>query len=67
MIVSRPGLAQPITEPADLRAGPSIRPAAPGAQRSNMPVRELAAQIVAKTAQVPPERVRRISRGDEVA
>jgi len=28
-------------------------------QRSNVPVRELAAQIVAKTAQVPPKRVRR--------
>jgi AmiR/NasT family two-component response regulator len=36
-------------------------------QRANVPVRELAAQIVAKTAQVPPKRVRRILRGEEVA
>ena len=36
-------------------------------QRSNVPVRELAAQIVAKTAQVPPMRVRQISPGAEVA
>ena len=36
-------------------------------QRSNVPVRDLAAQIVAKTAQVPPKRVRKASRGDEVA
>jgi len=32
-------------------------------QRSNVPVRELAAQIVAKTAQVPPKRVRQINAG----
>ena len=36
-------------------------------QRSNVPVRELAAQIVAKTAQVPPNRARPIVRGDKVA
>ena len=36
-------------------------------QRSNVPVRELAAQIVAKTAQVPPKRTRQTSRGEEVA
>jgi hypothetical protein len=36
-------------------------------QRSNVPVRELAAQIVAKTAQVPSKRVRQASRGDQVA
>jgi hypothetical protein len=36
-------------------------------QRSNLPVRELAAQIVAKTTQVPPRRARRISRDDKVA
>ena len=36
-------------------------------QRSNVPVRELAAQIVAKTAQVPPKRMRQTSRGEEVA
>ena len=36
-------------------------------QRSNVPVRELAAQIVAKTAQIPPKPARRISRGREVA
>ena len=36
-------------------------------QRSNVPVRELAAQIVAKTAQVSPKRVRQSSRGDQVA
>jgi hypothetical protein len=36
-------------------------------QRSNVPVRELAAQIVAKTAQVPSKRMRRVSRGDQVA
>jgi hypothetical protein len=36
-------------------------------QRSNVTVRELAAQIVAKTKQVPPKRVRQVSRGDEVA
>ena len=36
-------------------------------QRSNVPVRELAAQIVAKTAQVPPKRARPTSRGDQVA
>ena len=36
-------------------------------QRSNVPVRELAAQIVVKTAQVPPRRARQISRGNEVA
>jgi hypothetical protein len=36
-------------------------------QRSNVPVRELAAQIVAKTAQVPPNRVRQTSRGGEIA
>jgi len=31
-------------------------------QRSNVPVRDLAAQIVAKTAQVPPKRARQTSR-----
>jgi hypothetical protein len=31
------------------------------------PVRELAAQIVAKTAQVRPKRMRQTSRGDKVA
>ena len=36
-------------------------------QRSNVPVRELAAQIVAKTAPVSPKRRRQISRADEVA
>jgi AmiR/NasT family two-component response regulator len=36
-------------------------------QRSNVPVRELAAQIVAKTAQVPPKRARQTSRGGKVA
>ena len=36
-------------------------------QRSNVPVRELAAQIVAKTAQVPPKRARQTRRGDQVA
>jgi hypothetical protein len=36
-------------------------------QRSNVPVRELATQIVAKAAQVPPKRVRRVSRSDQVA
>jgi hypothetical protein len=36
-------------------------------QRSNVPVRDLAAQIVAKTTQVPPKRARQISRADEVA
>ena len=36
-------------------------------QRSNVPVRELAAQIVAKAAQVPPKRVPRVLRGDQVA
>ena len=36
-------------------------------QRSNMPVRELAAQIVAKTAQVPPKRARQTTPGDQVA
>jgi len=35
-------------------------------QRSNVPVRELAAQIVAKTAQVPPKRARQVSRAGEV-
>ena len=36
-------------------------------QRSNVPVRELAAQIVAKTAQGSPQRARQISPADEVA
>ena len=36
-------------------------------QRSNVPVRDLAAQIVAKTAQGPPKRVRQVPRGDQVA
>ena len=36
-------------------------------QRSNVPVRELAAQIVAKTAQVPLNRARPTTRGDQVA
>jgi AmiR/NasT family two-component response regulator len=36
-------------------------------QRSNVPVRELAARIVAKTVQVSPERVRQIPRRGEVA
>jgi ANTAR domain len=36
-------------------------------QRSNVPVRDLAAQIVAKTAQVPSRRMRQISLGDETA
>jgi ANTAR domain len=36
-------------------------------QRGNVPVRELAAQIVAKAAQVPPKRARQVSRGDQVA
>jgi ANTAR domain len=36
-------------------------------QRSNVPVRELAAQIVANTAQVSPKRVRQTARGGEVA
>jgi hypothetical protein len=35
-------------------------------QRSNLPVRDLAAQIVAKTAQLPPDRVRQISRDGQV-
>jgi len=36
-------------------------------QRSNVPVRELAARIVAKTTQVPSERVRQTTPDDEVA
>ena len=36
-------------------------------QRSNVPLRDLAAQIVAKTTQIPPRRVRQTSRGDQVA
>jgi ANTAR domain len=36
-------------------------------QRSNVPVRELAARIVAKTAEVSPERVRQFPRSSEVA
>ena len=36
-------------------------------QRGNVPVRDLAAQIVAKTAQVPPKRLQQISLGDEIA
>jgi ANTAR domain len=36
-------------------------------QRSNVPVRDLAAQIVAKTAQVSPKRGRQVSRGSKVA
>jgi AmiR/NasT family two-component response regulator len=36
-------------------------------QRSNVPIRDLAAQIVAKTAPVPLKRGRQFSRGDEVA
>ena len=36
-------------------------------QRSNVPVRELAARIVAQAAQVSPKRMRQVSRGDEVA
>ena len=36
-------------------------------QRSNVPVRDLAAQIVAKIDQIPPKRTRQVSRGDEVA
>lgn len=35
--------------------------------RSNVPVRELTTQIVAKIAQVSPKRVQQISPGDEVA
>ena len=36
-------------------------------QRSNVPLRDLAAQIVAKTTQIPPRRVRQTSRGEQVA
>jgi hypothetical protein len=36
-------------------------------QRSNVPVRELAAQIVAKTAQAPPRRVQQIRLGGQIA
>jgi hypothetical protein len=36
-------------------------------QRSNVPIRELAAQIVAKTTQVPPKQVRQASSGDQLA
>jgi len=36
-------------------------------QRSNVPVRELAAQIVAKAAQIPPEPARQPSRRGKVA
>jgi ANTAR domain len=36
-------------------------------QRSNVPVRDLAAQIAAKTAQIPSRRMRQISPGDETA
>jgi hypothetical protein len=36
-------------------------------QRSNVPIRELAAQIVAKTTQIPPRRARQTSYADQVA
>ena len=36
-------------------------------QRSNVPIRELAARIVAKTTQVPPKRARQTPRDDQVA
>jgi hypothetical protein len=36
-------------------------------QRSNVPVRDLAARIVTQAAQVSPKRMRQVSRGDEVA
>jgi hypothetical protein len=36
-------------------------------QRSNVPLRDLAARIVATTTQIPPKRTRQTSRGDQVA
>jgi len=36
-------------------------------QRSNVPIRDLAAQIVANTTQPPPKRARQTSRGNQVA
>ena len=43
--------------------GPSRRLLRRASQRSNVPVRELSAQIVAKTAQGSPKSVRQISPG----